>query len=404
MNKKPLKKDEVFKIFKSIKILKQKTEIVNIWNSNNRVISENLRSLINVPPFNNSAVDGYAIIFNNLKNNNKFKIIAKIRAGDNKNIILKKNEAVRIFTGARIPRNADTIVMQENAYKKNEFVFIKKIPKKNENCRIAGEDITKGKLIFKKGTIIKTFNKSLLASIGRKNIKVYKKLSVGFFTNGNELKKPTTKLIGSQINNSNNLALFSLIEECGFKANDLGTLKDSPKDIRNLINKAINKYDVIITAGGASVGEEDHLIKVINDIGKNVFWKVAIKPGRPLGFATINKKPIICLPGNPVSVFLLFAMLVKPFLFRLAGSLWKEPDFIPAKINFNMKKKTERMEWLRVSIKKRSKELIVSKYPRQGSGIISSIVFSDGIIEIPENKSKLSSGDIFNFYPIDFIY
>ena len=142
MNKKPLKKDEVFKIFKSIKILKQKTEIINIWNSNNRIISENLRSLINVPPFNNSAVDGYAIIFDNLENNNKFKIIGKIKAGDNKNIILKKNEAVRIFTGARIPRNADTIVMQENAYKNNEFVFIKKIPKKNENCRIAGEDIT----------------------------------------------------------------------------------------------------------------------------------------------------------------------------------------------------------------------------------------------------------------------
>ena len=153
------------------------------------------------------------------------------------------------------------------------------------------------------------------------------------------------------------------------------------------------------------MGDEDYLIKVIEKLGNIIFWKTAIKPGRPLAFGLINQKPIICLPGNPVSVFLLFAMLIRPMLLKIAGAKWKEPNFIPAKINFKMKKKTARMEWLRVCINRKiEKELVVSIYPKQGSGIISSIAFSDGIIEIPENRSELNPGDIFKFYPRDSLY
>ena len=172
---------------------------------------------------------------------------------------------------------------------------------------------------------------------------------------------------------------------------------------RSLIT--IDKFDVIITTGGASVGEEDHLINILKKIGKLIFWKIAIKPGRPLAFGFIKNKPIICLPGNPVSVFLLYAMLIKPFLYKLASNKWKKQNSIPAKINFRMKKKTARMEWLRVIIDKNiQNELVVKKYPKQGSGIISSIAFSDGIIEIPEYKSELKKGDIFDFYPSDFLF
>ncbi|SVC31088.1 uncharacterized protein METZ01_LOCUS283942, partial [marine metagenome] len=160
----------------------------------------------------------------------------------------------------------------------------------------------------------------------------------------------------------------------------------------------VNKYNVIITTGGASVGEEDHLIKIIKKIGKVFFWKTAIKPGRPLAIGKINNTIIICFPGNPVSVHLLFGMIIKPFLEYLCGADLIFPEGIKVKTDFGMKKKNQRLEWLRVNFVKNKSELIVSKYEKQGSGMISSIVYSDGIIEIPENISLISKGDSFIFY------
>jgi len=405
MNNKPLTKKEVVKIFKSIEKLRKSIVNIDIENSNKRILAEDIISSINVPPFKNSAVDGYAIMNSDINYNGKFRIIEKVLAGDSKDIRIKSGEAIRVFTGARLPENADTIVMQENALEENSYVTFLKNPKKNENCRLAGEDIMKNQLVFKKGTIIELNNQSILASIGLNKIKIFKKLSIGFFTSGNELKNPTKKLFGSHIYNSNRYALFSLISQSGFDATYIGTLKDNFEYIESSIIKAIKNFDIIITAGGASVGDEDHLVKIINKIGKLIFWKVAIKPGRPISFGFIKQKPIICLPGNPVSVFLLFSMLIKPFLYQLSGAKWNEPKSVPAKINFSMKKKTARMEWLRVIIdKKVSNELVVSKYPKQGSGIISSIAFSDGIIEIPENQTELKPGDVFKFYSVDSLF
>ena len=404
MNNKPLKKREIIKIFKSIKILKKKIQIIDIKNSIGRILAEDLLSTINVPPFNNSAVDGYAIKDSDLSLK-KFRLIGRIVAGDNKNISLKSGEAVRIFTGARMPKNSNTVVMQENSKEKDNFVSFLKLPNKNDNCRFFGEDIKKDLKILSKGDIIKTNNQSLIASIGLKKIKVYEKLKIGFFTSGNELRNPKRKISGSQIYNSNRYALFSLIKQSGFDVKDLGALQDNEKKVKLAISNAIKKFDILITTGGASVGDEDYLIDVIDKIGKIIFWKAAIKPGRPLAFGYIKKKPIICLPGNPVSVFLLFAMLIKSFLYKCNGSKWYEPIFQPAKINFNMKKKTNRMEWLRVKINKDvSKEIILEKYPKQGSGIISSIAFSDGIIEIPENVFRIKTGDIYKFYSKESLF
>ena len=405
MNRKPINKKEVIRIFKSVRVGNKKIEIINLSNSINRILAENIKSLINVPPFNNSAVDGYAIKNSDINLKIKFKIIEKILAGENKEIVLKSGEAARIFTGAKMPKNSKTVIMQENAIEKNGMVTFLKSPKKNQNCRLLGEDILKNQIVLKSGDVIKSNNQSILASIGRNKIKVFKKLSVGFFTSGNELKNPGKNLSGSKINNSNKYAISSLIKEIGFNVKNLGVLKDNETEINKSIIKNIKNFDVIITTGGASVGDEDHLIKTIKKIGILKFWKIAIKPGRPLGFGFIKNKAIICLPGNPVSVFLLFAMLVRPFLYKLAGSNWKEPKFIPGIIKFNMKKKTKRMEWLRVIIDKtKSDKLLLKKYDRQGSGIISSIAYSDGIIEIPENCSSLNAGDVFKFYPNEYLF
>ena len=182
-------------------------------------------------------------------------------------------------------------------------------------------------------------------------------------------------------------------------ANYLGVLKDSKEKILSLISKHVKNYSVIITTGGASVGEEDHLIDIIKERGELLFWKTAIKPGRPLAVGKIDNTIIICLPGNPVSVYLLYGMLIKSFLERLCGSTMTMPTNYSATVNFSMRKKTERLEWLRVNIdNKCSDNIFVNKYPKQGSGMISSIAYTDGIIEIPEDVSQINKGDKFKLY------
>jgi len=298
-----------------------------------------------------------------------------------------------------MPKNSSTVIMQENIIKKNDVIYFNKIPKKGENCRLFGEDIKKGKKILLAGDIITSSNINLIAAIGKNQIEVKKKLKIGYFTSGNELKNPKESLNNSEINNSNKFSLFSFLENNTIDSKYLGVLKDSKSKILKSFNLNINKFDVIITAGGASVGEEDHLINILKQKGKVFFWKIAIKPGRPLAVGKIKNTIIICLPGNPVSVHLLYGMIVKPFINYLGGSKFILPSCVNAYANFDMKKKTKRMEWLRVNIdRSNDKEIYLNKYPKQGSGIISSIAYSDGVIEIPENVKKIKKGDKFNFY------
>ena len=399
MNNRPLKKIEVFNLLKNISIENLESEKVEISFAQGRILSSDILSSIDLPPFNNSAVDGYAMHTDNLKDATRLKCTQRIAAGDYKEVLLEKDEVARIFTGARMPMNSNTVVMQENVIAENDYIIISKIPKQGENCRLAGEDIAKGHKILLSGEIIKPTNLNLIAAIGKGNVEVKKKLKVGYFTNGNELKEPSEILKGAEINNSNRYSLHSLLKNNYIKRNYLGILKDSKKNIIESLIKNVNKYNLLITTGGASVGEEDHLIEIIKEKGKIFFWKTAIKPGRPLAIGKIEKTIIICLPGNPVSVHLLYGMIIKPFLEFLCGSKMILPKSFKATVNFSMKKKTERLEWLRVTLDNDNLEgLHVNKFPKQGSGMISSIAYSDGIIEIPENISEVSRGDKFDLY------
>lgn len=399
MNNRPLKKIEVFNLLKNISIENLESEKVEISFAQGRILSSDILSSIDLPPFNNSAVDGYAMHTNNLKDTKRLKCTQRIAAGDYKEVLLEKDEVARIFTGARMPMNSNTVVMQENVIAENDYIIISKIPKQGENCRLAGEDIAKGHKILLSGEIIKPTNLNLIAAIGKGNVEVKKKLKVGYFTNGNELKEPSEILKGAEINNSNRYSLHSLLKNNYIERDYLGILKDSKKNIIESLIKNVNKYNLLITTGGASVGEEDHLIEIIKEKGKIFFWKTAIKPGRPLAIGKIEKTIIICLPGNPVSVHLLYGMIIKPFLEFLCGSKMILPKSFKATVNFSMKKKTERLEWLRVTLDNDNLEgLHVNKFPKQGSGMISSIAYSDGIIEIPENISEVSRGDKFDLY------
>ena len=400
MNKYPLKKNEILKLLKKISIDNLGNEIINLNNGLGRFVSCDIFSNINIPPYDNSAVDGYAIHDKNLKNTKKLKCVYRIPAGNKSFIKLKEGEAARIFTGAKMPLNSNTVLMQENAnIEANDYISFKKIPQKGENRRMAGEDILKGTKILKKGDKIKFNNFNLLAAVGKRKVTVKNKLKVGYFTCGNELVEPSEKLKDSQINNSNRYSLQSLLNHNFIKSQYLGNLKDSLKKISTSINSNLKNFDIIITTGGASVGEEDHLIDFLKTNGKIFFWKTAIKPGRPLAIGKIKKTIIICFPGNPVSVHLLHGMIIKPFLEFLSGSKFILPKRHKAVVNFSMKKKTERLEWIRVVIENNfDAEIKVKKYPKQGSGMISSLAFSDGIIEIPEKISQINKGDKFDFF------
>ena len=325
-------------------------------------------------------------------------------AGDKMPRNLKAGEATRIFTGARMPPNASTVVMQENTILNNGNITIKKIPSYGENCRLAGEDIKKGKKILFNGDKINTTNINLIAAIGKKNIIIKKKINIGYFTSGNELKKPTENLKDSNINNSNYFSLKALLNQPYIKSKYLGNLKDSEDIIEKYLLKNINKFNVIITTGGASVGEEDHLIKIINKLGRVYFWKTAIKPGRPLAIGKIKDTIIICMPGNPVSVHLLYGMIIRPFIEYLCSGNFLAPEGILAKTNFVMNKKNKRLEWLRVNINKMKKDLVVNKYHKQGSGIISSMVYADGILEIPEDVSLIAKNQFYKYYSFKSLF
>ena len=404
MNKKPLYLKQIISFVKKQSILVKQIELINLLNAEDKILAENIYSKINLPPFKNSAVDGYAILKYDLNNSQKIISKTRIAAGDSKEVKIIKGEVVRIFTGAKMPLNSNTVVMQENTKLENNKLKLLKIPNYGENCRHKGEDISKGKLVLKKGSKIDVKNLNLIAAIGYNKVKVYSKIKVGFFTSGNELVKPTTKLTKSKINNSNYFLLNSLLNKNYISKRFLGNLSDNYKKVENNLLKNISKFNMIITTGGASVGDEDHLVKALENNGKIFFWRAAIKPGRPIAVGKIQNTYIVCLPGNPVSVQLLYAFIVKPLILKLLGTPLKKISAEKLKTNFSMIKKTKRLEWLRVSKKFINNEYVIVKHPKQGSGMISSISYSDGIVEIPEHVSSIKKGDIFDYYDFDKLF
>ena len=325
MNKFPLTKKQIIKLFKKQKSLVVKTELINLQNSQGRFLYEDLKSKIDIPPFNNSAVDGYALLKKDLNKKNLFYCHRKISAGSKKNFRIKSGEAIRVFTGAKMPLNSSTIVMQENTTQNNNKITISKFPKLGENYRLKGQDIKKKQKILFKGSQINKQNINLIAAAGIKKVKVFKKIKIGFFTSGNELRQPTKNLKKSEINNSNFFALNSLLNQGYISKKYLGNLKDDLKIVKNKIFKASKNNNIIITSGGASVGDEDHLINALLDLGNVFFWKAAIKPGKPIAVGKLNNCYVICLPGNPVSVQLLFVMLINPLIRKLSGGNFNLP-------------------------------------------------------------------------------
>ncbi|MBT4203245.1 MAG: molybdopterin molybdotransferase MoeA [Rhodobiaceae bacterium] len=407
-NKKINKHEELLAFIEQKKPYKIGSKNVEINKSLSFFTSTELTSISNIPANNNSAVDGYAIKYSDLKENKKniLNTYRIITAGDNKAYLLDEMEAIEIFTGSIIPKNADTIVMKEDAtiLNNNQIKLDKPINMK-QNIRKAGEDIKKNQLVFNKNHQLNEIDIGTLASLGFQNINVFNQLKIGIISTGNEIKRPGEMLKLSESYDSNFYTINNALKKLPVIISDYGVVKDNPHYLLDILKKSSQECDLIITTGGASQGGEDHIIKTINEYGNLDIWQLAIKPGRPMGLGTFNKKNILMLPGNPVAAIICLYLYGFPLIRRLGNGLIRVPQRYLLPAGFNLEnKKLGRREFLRGKISYKDNSINIEKYENSGSAILSSLRLTDGLIEINEETKNIYKGDLVKFIPFNEFY
>ena len=375
-----------------------------------RILAEDITSTRAVPPHDNAAVDGYAVRFEDLSADGETRLVltGRIAAGDISDRPIGAGEAIRIFTGAAMPADGDTVLMQEDCREDrqgdNTHVVIPPGIKQGANRRFAGEDIAAGDVILKAGTKLRPQEIGLTASIGLKTLSVYKPVRVALFSTGDEVRDAGEDLPPGCIYDANRYSVAAALERLGCIVDDLGILPDSYDVIRDTLSAAADDHDLIMTSGGVSTGEEDHVRAAIDALGKMHFWRLAIRPGRPLALGQIGNVPFIGLPGNPVAVLVTFMRFARPAILRLGGSRVTEPAMYRVRAGFPLKKKLGRREWLRVRLDRDADGAPVArKFPRDGAGILTSMVESDGLVELPEELTSFEAGTMVDFLPFSEI-
>ena len=387
-------------------VASNQTETSSLDDSIGRILAIDIHSKINVPGFDNSAMDGYTIALdenNTSKTNQSFDVVDRITAGSIGNE-LKRGNAARIFTGAPIPKGANTVVMQEECQTSDDGsqITIKRAVELNENIRPTGNDILKDDVILTTGKKIEPQDISLAASVGIGELRVFKRLKVGVFFTGDELIEPGNSLSPGKIYNSNRYALVALLNKAGCDVINLGNIKDNLDSTCVALESLSSECDLIMTTGGGSVGEEDHVKPAVEKLGSLNLWKIKMKPGKPLAYGQVKNIPFIGLPGNPVSSFVTYCIFALPFIKKMQGNSIYKTEAIKVKTNFDCKRAKPRREYARVRIDYSSKIPLASLYPKQGSDVMSSVVWADGIIEIPENTT-FESGTILNYYSLNVL-
>jgi len=395
--------DEALEFLLDASVTTEKKESVSLDNSLSRILAFDIHSTINVPGFDNSAMDGYAIALSDnqlLQNNLSFDIVDRIPAGSTGNE-LNKGCAARIFTGAPIPKGANTVIMQEECEVSEDGVqiTIARAIKLNENIRPTGNDIVEGDVILSSGKQIQPQDISLASSVGVGELIVYKKIKVGVFFTGDELVEPGTPLSSGKIYNSNRYALVALLRQVGCEVINLGNIKDKFSATCEALETLESQCDLIMTTGGVSVGEEDHVKPAVESLGEINLWKIRMKPGKPLAYGKVKQTPFIGLPGNPVSSFVTFCIFSLPFIKKMQGNNNYQSKIIKVKANFECKRAKPRREYARARIDHSENTPVANLYPKQGSDVMSSIVWADGLVEIPENRT-FEAGELLNYYPL----
>ncbi len=397
--------DEALELLLNSAKVTRSTQWLGLDDALNKILAVDLYADIFVPSFDNSAMDGYALNLKeeqiNISGGTTFKITDRIPAGSTGNT-LASGCAARLFTGAPIPKGANTVVMQEECelIENASRIEIYRPIALNENIRPMGNDIQSGDVILSKGKQLQPQDIALAASVGVGKLEVFNKIKVGVFFTGNELIEPGKSLQQGQIFNSNRYALVALLNKLDCEVINLGDIKDTLGATCQALEKLKSSCNLIITTGGVSVGEEDHVKPAVEKLGQLNLWRIKMKPGKPLALGCIGDCAFIGLPGNPVSAMVTFLLFARPFIKKMQGA--SNYLNIPFKVaaNFDWHRAKPRREFVRVRLERTITPMQVNQYPKQGSDVLSSMVWADGLVEIPEEKT-FKQGEVLNFYPLN---
>jgi len=372
---------------------KQDSETCSLMASHLRVLAEDQFAKVTVPPHDNSAVDGYALNSSE-QYPNKIAVRQRIPAGCAPTP-LQKGSAARIFTGANIPEGADCVVMQEHCETDSEgsLTSIPASLSAGNNIRRAGQDMQKGARILEQGHVLTPERQGLLASAGISELEVFKRLRVAYFSTGDELVEPGEVLNDGQIYNSNRYTLNGLLRSLDCEAIDLGCIPDNLDATKAGLSTACQTADLILSTGGASVGEEDHVYAALDSLGKVEAWRLAIKPGKPFMAGNISGVPTLGLPGNPSAVLVSFLILVRPLILQLQGCIDSSSQSIMLPAAFDTQKPGPRHEYIRVRLGPEG----IEQHPNQSSGMLSSASWADGLALIPAG-TRIKKGDRIEYF------
>jgi len=378
------------------------TERVSLAAARSRVVAADISAPVNLPPFDNSAVDGYAVRHTDLSasGETRLKVAGRLMAGQGVKNAFGNAEAVRIFTGAPMPQGADTVFMQEDVRVEADAVIVPSGLKAGANRRLAGEDLRAGAVALSGGTVLDAPQIALAAALGLTDIEVRRRLRVAIFSTGDEVVEPGSARGPAAIFDANRFLLAQLLGHMGALVTDLGILPDDPETLARAIGEAATRHDLVLTTGGVSTGEADYVRDAVERVGKLVFWRVAIKPGRPVAMGVLrganDAEPaaFMGLPGNPVAVFVTFVRVVRPLMLRLAGALPRPLMPLPVRTAFAYRKKKGRREYVRVALRRRADgEIEAVKHPQDGAGVITSLTETDGLLEFADDVTDVAAGD-----------
>jgi molybdopterin molybdotransferase len=377
------------------------SEAVALDRADGRIAAADVPAGNDLPPFANSAVDGYAVRHADLAEGAEtlLPVQGRLQAGAVQKLSAR-NCAVRIFTGAAMPEDADTVFMQEDVRVEGDMVRLPPGLKRGANARPAGEDVTAHACIIRAGRRLRPQDVALAAATGHTRLNVRVPLKVGVFSTGDELAKPGARLKRGALYDSNRVMLIALLRRLGTQVRDLGILPDDRKVLESRLAAGAEGVDLILTSGGVSLGEEDHVKAAVEARGQLVFWRLAIKPGRPLAMGMVNGTPLVGLPGNPAAVYVTFVNFVRPIVAHLGGAVLDPIVPLRVRATFAQKKRPNRREYVRVSVTPGVGGVLEArKFPKEGAGLLTSLTQSDGIAELGEDVTAVAIGDLIDFFP-----
>jgi molybdopterin molybdotransferase len=377
-------------------------ETVPLGEADGRVLAAPVIAGIDLPPFDNSAVDGFAVRYADLAaaGDTVMPVVGRIAAGGAPEPA-GAGQAIRIFTGAPMPPGFDTVFMQEDVVL--DHSNLARLPeglKRGSNRRLAGEDLAAGTVAVEAGTRLGPAELALLGALGVAEVRVQRRLRVALFSTGDEVAGPGAPLRPGQLYDANRPMLAALLRRAGCQVTDLGIVPDRREAMREALSRAADEHELVLTSGGVSTGEEDHVRSALNETGALTFWRIGIKPGRPVAMGVVGGSAFMGLPGNPVAAFVTFAFLGRALVARLSGQRFTPPTPVTVAAAFSYRKKEGRREYVRVRlVRDESGRIAAHKHPREGAGVITSLTETDGLVELREDVTAIASGDAVGFYP-----